>query len=67
MFTSLPHKIYCPEQFENEIVQLKDRFYKPDDKNYVFKSNYHRGIPADGFSNYAENIWVSNLYISMSK
>jgi len=62
MFTSLPHKIYCAEQFENEVIQLKDRFYKSDDEMYVFKPNYHRGIPADGFSNYAENIWDQVAY-----
>jgi len=62
MFTSLPHKIFLPEQFENEVTQLKERFYNPEDPNYVFKPNYHRGIPADGFSNYAESIWDQVAY-----
>ncbi|OUM62919.1 hypothetical protein PIROE2DRAFT_20736 [Piromyces sp. E2] len=62
MFTSLPHKIYLPEQFENEVIQLRERFYNTDDPNYVFKPKYHRGIPADGFSNYAENIWDQVAY-----
>jgi len=62
MFTSLPHKIFLPEQFEKEVNELKDRFYNPEDPNYVFKPNYHRGIPADGFSNYAESIWDKVAY-----
>jgi len=62
MFTSLPHKIFLPEQFEDEVEQLKGRFYNSEDPNYVFKPKYHRGIPADGFSNYAENIWDQVAY-----
>jgi len=62
MFTSLPHKIFLPEQFEQEVVELKERFYNPEDSNYVFKPKYHRGIPADGFSNYAESIWDKVAY-----
>ncbi|ORX55242.1 root hair defective 3 GTP-binding protein [Piromyces finnis] len=62
MFTTLPHKIYLPEQFENEVLQLKERFYNTEDPNYVFKPKYHRGIPADGFSSYAENIWDQVAY-----
>jgi hypothetical protein len=62
MFTSLPHKIFLPEQFESEVLQLKERFYNTEDPNYVFKPNYHRGIPADGFSSYAENIWDQVAY-----
>jgi len=62
MFTSLPHKIFLPEQFEEEVNNLKERFYSPNDPNYVFKPKYHRGIPADGFSSYAESIWDKVAY-----
>ncbi|KAG4097085.1 protein SEY1 [Neocallimastix lanati (nom. inval.)] len=62
VFTSLPHKIYLPEQFEQEVIQLKERFYNTEDPDYVFKSKYHRGIPADGFSSYAESIWDKVAY-----
>jgi len=62
MFTTLPHKIFLPEQFDQEVIQLKERFYNTEDSDYVFKSKYHRGIPADGFSSYAESIWDKVAY-----
>jgi hypothetical protein len=62
MFTTLPHKIFLPEQFDQEVIQLKERFYNSEDPNYVFKPKYHRGIPADGFSSYAESIWDKVAY-----
>jgi len=38
-----------------------NRFYYKDDPNYVFKPDYHRKIPADGFPQYAQSIWVNYL------
>ncbi|ORX57143.1 root hair defective 3 GTP-binding protein [Piromyces finnis] len=57
MFIGLPHKVFKNEQFEKEVDLLKNRFYDKDDPNYVFKPDYHRRIPADGFPQYAQSIW----------
>lgn len=57
MFIGLPHKVFKNEQFEAEVKLLKNRFYNKDDPNYVFKPDYHRRIPADGFPQYAQSIW----------
>jgi len=57
MFIGLPHKVFKNEQFEKEVNLLKNRFYDKDDPNYVFKPDYHRKIPADGFPQYAQSIW----------
>ncbi|KAH6670717.1 RHD3/Sey1 [Halenospora varia] len=54
-FAALPHKILQPEKFVAEVERLGTRG--------VFLPEYHRRIPADGFSVYAEGIWdqiVSN-------
>ncbi|KAJ1920421.1 Dynamin-like GTPase that mediates homotypic ER fusion [Tieghemiomyces parasiticus] len=62
-FVSLPHKLLQPDHFNRQVDQLRLRFTRPSDPHYVFKPQYHKMIPADGFPKYAETIWekiVSN-------
>jgi hypothetical protein len=69
-FAALPHKILQPEKFVSEVGKLSTRFRagnrvsKQHDSNIdqqleggVFLPEYHRRIPADGFSVYAEGVW----------
>ncbi|KAF2006181.1 GTP-binding protein Sey1 [Amniculicola lignicola CBS 123094] len=67
-FAALPHKILQPERFEAEVEKLGSRFREGfndpkkaglmDDADLpVFQPQYHRRIPADGFSVYAEGVW----------
>lgn len=69
-FAALPHKILQPERFISEVAKLGTRFreghresrkiiLKPeqDTEGGVFLPEYHRRIPADGFSIYAEGVW----------
>ncbi|KAL8724083.1 MAG: hypothetical protein Q9166_008144 [cf. Caloplaca sp. 2 TL-2023] len=75
-FSALPHKILQPEKFVSECGKLGTRFREGQkdprrdplrteeelDRG-LFLPEYHRRIPADGFSIYAENVWeqiVSN-------
>ncbi|KAI0974871.1 RHD3/Sey1 [Xylaria arbuscula] len=69
-FAALPHKILQPDKFVNEVKNLGKRFV-PGSRNSktklangeqeveggVFLPEYHRRIPADGFSIYAEGVW----------
>ena len=69
-FVALPHKLLQPEKFDEQVLQFKKRFVvKPGDRNsddndssndYVFKSKYHKRIPADGISTYMRTIWVGS-------
>ena len=73
-FVTLPHKILQPEKFVSEVNKLSARFregYKDPKKvglldestQPVLLPEYHRRIPADGFSVYAQGVWdqiVSN-------
>lgn len=75
-FAALPHKILQPEKFVTEVQQLGKRFVAGSSRTKdqgghgeqelaggVFLPEYHRRIPADGFSIYAEGVWdqiVSN-------
>ncbi|KAF2146110.1 uncharacterized protein K452DRAFT_219861 [Aplosporella prunicola CBS 121167] len=73
-FAALPHKILQPEKFVEDVEKLSRRFkegYKDPKRDAlvdeqqlpVFLPEYHRRIPADGFSPYAQGIWdqiVSN-------
>ncbi|ORX74309.1 root hair defective 3 GTP-binding protein [Linderina pennispora] len=62
-FTSLPHKLLQPENFEREALELRSQFTDRRSKEYVFKPSYKRRVPADGFPHYAEAVWdkvVSN-------
>ncbi|KAF7532978.1 hypothetical protein G7054_g7516 [Neopestalotiopsis clavispora] len=69
-FSALPHKILQPEQFVAETNKLGQRFVTASRSSKastqhdgqeldggVLLPEYHRRIPADGFSVYAEGIW----------
>ncbi|KAI0998777.1 hypothetical protein K3495_g9421 [Podosphaera aphanis] len=68
-FAALPHKILQPDKFLTEVRELGARFrvghrtagIEPNRYNEieggVFLPEYHRKIPADGFSVYAEGVW----------
>lgn len=67
-FAALPHKILQGDKFVSEVQVLGSRFTtghrgKSGDRDQdeleggVFLPEYHRRIPADGFSVYAEGIW----------
>ncbi len=69
-FSALPHKILQPEKFVSECGKLGTRFREgqkdprrdplrndEEMERGIFLPEYHRRIPADGFSIYAENVW----------
>ncbi|ERT00165.1 protein SEY1 [Sporothrix schenckii 1099-18] len=63
-FAALPHKILQPDKFVTEVDTLGRRFVaghrSTTDQEFVggvFLPEYHRRIPADGFSVYAEGVW----------
>jgi hypothetical protein len=69
-FAALPHKILQPEKFTSEVAKLGSRFSvghrsakqhglhtDQELEGGVFLPEYHRRIPADGFSVYAEGVW----------
>jgi len=63
-FASLPHKILQPDKFLTEVENLGGRFTaghrSTKDQEFtggVFLPEYHRRIPADGLSVYAEGVW----------
>ena len=68
-FAALPHKVLQEEKFVTEVQNLGARFTpgnptaKPglhgeqELSGGLFLPEYHRRIPADGFSVYAEGIW----------
>lgn len=68
-FAALPHKILQPGPFLTEVGKLGTRFrvghraskshgqLDQELEGGVFLPEYHRRIPADGFSVYAEGVW----------
>ena len=67
-FAALPHKILQADKFTSEAQVLGSRFTtghrsksgnrdEEELEGGVFLPEYHRRIPADGFSVYAEGIW----------
>lgn len=67
-FTALPHKIYAPDKFSQEVDKMATRFreghrdvrrdlLRSEFESGVFLPEYHRRIPADGLPHYAEGIW----------
>jgi hypothetical protein len=57
MFFGLPHKILMPKDFDEQSKVLAKCFYDKDHSNYVFRPQYHKMIPADGFTHFVESIW----------
>ncbi|KAN0060995.1 Dynamin-like GTPase that mediates homotypic ER fusion [Thecaphora frezii] len=57
MFTTLPHKILLPAEFDKAVDKLRSRFVDPKDPNFVFRTEYHKRIPADGLPHYLNSIW----------
>ncbi|KAI8637905.1 RHD3/Sey1 [Parasitella parasitica] len=57
MYTGLPHKVLLPEKFNEEVANLRKRFNDPQNTDFVFKPEYHKRIPADGYHIYASGIW----------
>lgn len=68
-FAALPHKILQADKFVDEVQKLGSRFTSghrigspgahgdQELEGGLFLPEYHRRIPADGFSIYAEGIW----------
>src|ERR1700722_3663252 len=67
-FSALPHNLYQPEQFVKEVGIMATRFreghrdprrdsLKGEFEGGIFLPEYHRRIPADGFSHYAKGVW----------
>lgn len=69
-FSALPHKILRPDQFVSDVSKLGTRFREgrrdprrdplrseEELDQGIFLPEYHRRIPADGFSIYAKNVW----------
>ena len=56
-FVGMPHKVFTPEKFMEDVAQLTDRFSDSNHEKYIFSSNYHKNIPADGFAAFASSIW----------
>jgi protein SEY1 len=57
-FEALPHKILAAQNFEEEVRRLRTRFVDPSaEGGYLFKTTYHKRIPADGVALYMSNIW----------
>lgn len=54
-FHTIGHKVLQPEKFEDDVKLLGDRLINPNDT--LFNSNYHHGVPVDGWALYAENCW----------
>lgn len=73
MYTGLPHKVLLPEKFNEEVANLRKRyvnvvslistlliflrFNDPENPDFVFRPEYHKRIPADGYHIYASGIW----------
>lgn len=56
-FTTLPHKLLQPDEFQRQVLELRTRFVKPQNPDFVFKPSYHKRIPADGFAPYLASVW----------
>jgi len=60
-FITLPHKLFSPEKFDQDVKLLQDRFMEKH-QNYMFHhSSSSKNVPADGFSKFCSDIWNTIL------
>jgi protein SEY1 len=52
-FFALPHKVLAPDAFAAAGAELKRQFRDGE----LFRSDYSRGVAADGFAAFAESVW----------
>lgn len=56
-FITLPHKVFCPEDFDKEIANLRKRL-EPENESYIFSHIIkEKNIPSDGLMHYFKQIW----------
>ncbi|XP_004365208.2 hypothetical protein CAOG_00337 [Capsaspora owczarzaki ATCC 30864] len=55
-FAVLPHKEYAEDEFLQCVGDLRKRFEDKSGEG-IFKRDYKKNIPADGFNAYASKIW----------
>lgn len=56
-FYALPHKVLMNEKFNQETATLSQHFTQTESPNYLFRREYHKGVPLDGWPMYSEQIW----------
>ncbi|KAH9971139.1 RHD3/Sey1 [Lactifluus volemus] len=60
-FTALSHKIFCKGKFDSDVQMLRARFTDKSRNDFVFKTAYHKRIPADGLAFYMMDTWEKVL------
>ena len=53
----LSHAVDSSKKFDKEIAGVQHWFTDMTHRCYVFQSKYHKGIPAEGYDDYAGDIW----------
>eukprot|EP00163_Fabomonas_tropica_P006357 TRINITY_DN1592_c0_g1_i1.p1 TRINITY_DN1592_c0_g1~~TRINITY_DN1592_c0_g1_i1.p1 ORF type:complete len:608 (-),score=192.03 TRINITY_DN1592_c0_g1_i1:89-1912(-) len=56
-FFPLPHFVHQPDKFKEQVGELKKKFNDKSSDGYLFKPEYSKAVPADGFPHYASEIW----------
>ncbi|KAI7856205.1 root hair defective 3 GTP-binding protein-domain-containing protein [Circinella umbellata] len=57
MVMGLSHAVDSSKKFDKEIAGVQHWFTDMTHRCYVFQSKYHKGIPAEGYGDYAGDIW----------
>lgn len=56
-FAALPHKVLQAREFADGLAALRTRFVDPAAPDYVFQTQYHKRIPADGLPHFLAGVW----------
>ena len=60
-FITLSHKVYLPDKFNSEVMELRKRL-NSSHENYLFDNlNAQKGVPADGLKQYITQLWTDIL------
>ena len=56
---ALPHFVFCKDQWKQDVAALSKRFLDPAAELYVFKGHSSKEVPAEGFADYAKQLWTN--------
>jgi len=56
-FLLMPHKIYLPQKFNDEVTKLRRRFDRSASNSLFLRDFHQKDIPIDGLSAFISHVW----------
>ena len=58
-FLLMPHKIYVPQEFNEEVTKLRKRFDRRASNSLFLPDSHSKDIPIDGLPAFIRQVWAT--------